>query len=167
MALFSPNQQKRSLTRQWMGRTLLWLALIVAIGYTVGRSEFVFNTAPIAIEVETPRTVVIDPAAPVAYLPIVAKIKNNTDEPVGLEAPNPCEVFRWFVTTTDGEFVQSKEKEPCTQLIMNAYLNPGDIAKEQVDIALDARRFTPDSRYILIYRYWGYEDRVSFRTETK
>ena len=167
MALFSPNQPNRGLTRQWMGRTLLWLALIIAIGYAVGRSEFVFNTAPIAVEVETPRTVVIDPATPVAYLPVVAKIKNNTDEPVGLEAPSPCEVFRWFVTTTDGEFVQSKEKEPCAQLTMNAYLDPGDIAKEQVDVALDATRFTPDSRYILIYRYWGYEDRVSFRTETK
>ena len=50
---------------------------------------------------------------------------------------------------------------------MNAYLNPGDVAKEQIDITLEAARFDTDSRYILIYRYWGYEDRVSFRTETK
>lgn len=167
MALFSSNQPNRSLTKQWMGRTLLWLALIVAVGYAVGRSEFVFNTGPIAVQVETPRTVVIDPASPIAVLPVVAKIKNNTDEPVALEAPSPCEVFRWFVTSTDGEFVQSKEKGLCAQVIMNAYLNPDDVAKEQIDIALDAARFSPDSRYILIYRYWGYEDRVSFRTETK
>ena len=110
MALFNPNQPNRSLIRQWMGRTLLWLALIVAVGYAIGRSEFIFNTAPIAVEVETPRSVVIDPATPIAFLPIVAKIKNNTDEPVGLEAPNPCEVFRWFVTTTDGILSSRRKK---------------------------------------------------------
>lgn len=167
LSLPQQPESRAELTRRWVGRTLLWLLLIVAIGYTAGNTDFLFNNEPIAIEVETPRSVTLHEGEQFAVMSVTAKIRNNTDEPVTLQAATPCHVFRWFIAAPNGEFVQSKLEENCAQLVMSAYLQPGEKAKEQIEIPLDPPRYVAGERYILVYRYWGYEDRVSFRVEAE
>ena len=49
-------------------------------------------------------------------LPVVLRLVNNTNEIMPLTADGPCKVFRYFITTSKGGFIQAMRKpEVCTE----------------------------------------------------
>ena len=95
-------------------------------------------------------------------MPIVLRLINNTDEIMPLTADGPCKIFRYFVTTSEGGFVQAmRAPEVCNETQTQAALANKDVIEEIRQVPLDSKRYRPGN-YILRIKFWNYEGEAAF-----
>ena len=135
---------------------------IASIAITQGWIEF--DEDPIQLTLTAPEKVIL-PARGDVPLTYTVNLKNNTEEPVVLEATNPCRIHRWFVADAGGNFVQGEPEETCAQVVMNADLTPSSFVEDTNEIMLDAARYKAGDQYQLMVRFWGYDKVHVFESE--
>jgi len=142
--------------RRMMTQALVVLAMCGLIVYFIYSGNVQLDD-PVSLKVALTQGT---PASPGGSIPLTVNITfaNNTDKGMALSAPSQCDVFNWFVTGTDKEFVQSKEDpENCPKLAVTTYLESKHEMKETFKIALDPKRVHPGD-YLFFVRYWGHEN---------
>lgn len=134
----------------------------IAIMAIVGVIVYFLYTGAVELDEPVQLTVVAAvPDAATADKPIAVDLaltlENGGKEGIALTAPTACEVFRWFLTDTENEFVQSQaDAEVCAQVTVSTYLDGRHAMKETFPIKLDPARVKP-GEYRIHVRYWGYE----------
>lgn len=162
MSIFDKLPQVSEPMRLAVVRAVIYLGVFIALAYWAQDSDLFIDKSPIAVSIEMPDTVTLIKDADSIPLSVLVRIKNNTKEPAKLEVPTTCHIFRWFVTSPEGEFIQAEKNELCTQVVMTANLPAGEKAEETMQIDLDPRRLQPDTEYVLSFRFWGQDGQALF-----
>lgn len=165
MSIFDRLPQLHETTRAAVARALIYTGVILSVAWLAQLSGLFSGAAPIAAELQMPPVVTLIKDADSLTVRTVVSVKNNTTASAFLEVPTPCHIFRWFVTTAEGEFIQSKAEEICAQVVMTATLPAGGKAEEEFEIALDPSRLTPGEQYIVAFRYWGQDGQARFTAQ--
>lgn len=133
--------------------SLVMFATIIGVGLLADGGYIDFgNETELVLETQAlPRNGDVIP------LEVAVQLINRRDEPLPLEAPTPCKVFKWVLTTNAREFVQAKPEEMCPQVVMTASLDANSNTTENFTLELDARRLDPEGAYELRVSYWGVE----------
>ena len=101
--------------------TLAAIVIITALGFWARDDGRVGNNE-IGLEVGVPIEHRLT-ALKTTPLPVVLRLVNNTNEIMPLTADGPCKVFRYFITTSEGGFIQAMRKpEVCTETQTQAAL---------------------------------------------
>lgn len=167
MSIFDRLPPLDETARAAVARALIYIGVILSIAWLAQQSGLFSSGAPIAAELQMPPMVTLIKDADSLIVRAVVSVKNNTTASALLEVPTPCHIFRWFVTTAEGEFIQSKAEEICAQAVMTATLPAGGKAEEEFEIALDPGRLTPGAQYIVAFRYWGQDGHARFTAEAE
>ncbi|MGB1463759.1 MAG: hypothetical protein ACPG8C_03140, partial [Parvibaculales bacterium] len=121
--------------------TLAAIAIITVLGF-LARDDGRVGSGEIGLEVGVPlehRLTNID----VTPLPVVLRLVNNTNETMPLTADAPCKIFRYFVTTKEGGFVQAmRAPEVCNETQTRAAIAEQDVIEEIRQVPLDTQRFS-------------------------
>ena len=153
--------------------TLIIMALIVIVGFYFNSQEegisiFDFNPwrgGDIELELGVPQQHRLLSGYATQNLPVVLRIVNRTDDPHILRTNAPCKNFRYVITTSEGEFVQSAgqdTKTPCTDTLTQKQLEVGEAFEELRQVPLDASRYVTGD-YKLRIRYWHHEAQANIR----
>lgn len=143
------------LGKRMMNQALVVLAMVGVIAYFV-YSGNIQPDEPVTLSVETTQAEAAAPDRPIR-LSVTLKLANNTKDGVALTVPTQCEVFNWFLTGKDKEFVQSKKDEAaCPQQTVSTWLDAKHTMTETFVLGLDPARVKPGA-YLLFLRYWGHE----------
>lgn len=149
--------------RRMMSQALVALAICAVIVYFIYSGNVELDD-PISLKIALTQGA---PAKPGDAIPLTVDITfaNNTEEGIALTSPSQCDVFNWFLTGTDREFVQSKE-EPvdCPKQTVTTWLDSKHAMKESFTIALDPNRAHPGN-YLFFVRYWGHENIENLKIE--
>lgn len=146
----------------YMATTLIMIAVVGIVSVAISQGWLELDQDPVHLTVTAPEKVILPREGDVPFSYTV-NLKNNTDDPILLEASTPCRVHRWFVADRGGNFVQGEPEEVCAQVVMNADLTPESYLEDVNAITLDAARYTSGAEYQLMVRYWGY-DRIHLFT---
>ncbi len=140
--------------------TLAAIAIITVLGF-LARDDGRVGSGEIGLEVGVPlehRLTNID----VTPLPVVLRLVNNTNETMPLTADAPCKIFRYFVTTKEGGFVQAmRAPEVCNETQTRAAIAEQDVIEEIRQVPLDTQRFSTGD-YALRVKFWNYEGEAAF-----
>ena len=140
--------------------TLAAIAIITALGFWARDDGRVGNNE-IGLEVGVPIEHRLT-ALKTTPLPVVLRLINNTDEMKPLTADGPCKIFRYFVTTADGGFVQAvRAPEICNETQTRAALAEQDTIEEIRQVPLDSKRYEAGD-YVLRVKFWNYEGEAAF-----
>lgn len=148
-------------------RAMIYIGMILALAYLAEQSGWLSDAAPIAVAMDMPAQVTLIRDADSIAVPVVVRIKNNSGQAASLEAPSTCHIFRWFVSSPEGEFIQAEANETCTQVAMTANLPAGGLVEEAMQIDLDPKRLAPGTTYILSFRFWGQDGQARFTAITE
>lgn len=149
------DRPKHDLGKRMMNQAVIVLALIGVVIYFVYFGE-IQPEENVAFEVTLTQEA---PTAASAAIPLTVAITltNNTKEGIALTSDTQCNVFNWFLTGTDKEFVQSKqEPSDCTNQTVSTWLDSKHAMKQEFTLQLDPARVHPGD-YLLFLRYWGHE----------
>lgn len=138
------------LGKRMMNQALVVLAMVGVIAFFI-YSGNVEMDEPVSLTVETTQ-----PAGEPLRLNVAVKLTNNTKDGIALTVPTQCDVFNWFLTGKDKEFVQSKKDETCAQQTVSTWLDAKHAMSENFVLDLDPARVKPGD-YLLFLRYWGHE----------
>ena len=95
-------------------------------------------------------------------LPVVLRLVNNTNEIMSLTTDDPCKVFRYFITTSEGGFIQAmRTPEVCNQTQTRAALAEQDVIEEVRQVPLDSKRYAAGN-YVVRVKFWNYEGEAPF-----
>ena len=98
----------------------------------------------------------------VTPLPVVLRLVNNTAETMPLTADGPCKIFRFFVTTKEGSFIQAmRAPEVCNEAQTRAAITEQDVIEEIRQVPLDSKRYSAGD-YALRVKFWNYEGEAAF-----
>ena len=140
--------------------TLAAIAIITVLGF-LARDDGRIGRGEIGLEVGVPlehRLTNFD----VTPLPVVLRLVNNTNETMPLTADAPCKIFRYFVTTKEGGFVQAmRAPEVCNETQTRAAIAEQDVIEEIRQVPLDTQRFSAGD-YALRVKFWNYEGEAAF-----
>lgn len=143
------------LGKRMMNQALAVLAMIGVIVYFVYAGN-IEPDEPVTLTVATAQTENAVPGQPIKFN-VTLKLANNTKDGVALTVPTQCEVFNWFLTGKDKEFVQSKKEEAaCPKQTVSTWLDGKHTMNETFVLDLDPARVKPGD-YLLFLRYWGHE----------
>lgn len=147
------QDRKDALSQRMMNMAVAMLAAVGVIAYFIYTGN-VQPDEPVKLLVTT------EQGAPAANgeipLALTVRLENNTKDGMVLNAPTQCDVFRWFITNTNKEFVQSQATGMCAQVVVTNYLEGNHAMTEKYTLALDPSRVKPGD-YLLFVRYWGHE----------
>ncbi|MES1991125.1 MAG: hypothetical protein V4441_09265 [Pseudomonadota bacterium] len=144
----------KDLGRTMMNQALVVTGMVLVIFYFVYTGK-VAPDEPVTLEI----TAIQQPTTPDQGIPfaITVKLSNNTKDGISLSMPTQCDMFRWFLTGPDNEFVQAKgENENCPKTSVSTWLEGEKAMQENFVILLDPKRVHPGD-YKLAMRYWGHE----------
>lgn len=142
--------------RRMMSQALVALSICAVIVYFIYSGKVELDD-PISLKVALTQGELAK-AGDAIPLTIDITFANNTDEGIALTSPSQCDVFNWFLTGTDREFVQSKEEPAdCPKQTVTTWLDAKHAMKESFTVALDPQRVHPGN-YLLFVRYWGHEN---------
>lgn len=145
----------RDLGRRMMTQALVVLSMCAVIVYFIYSGNVQLDD-PVSLKVELTQGT---PTTPGGEIPLTVDITfaNNTDKGMALTAPTQCDVFNWFVTGTDKEFVQAKnDPADCPKQAVTTWLDSKHQMKETFKVGLDPKRVHPGD-YLFFVRYWGHE----------
>lgn len=149
------DRPKPDLGKRMMNQALIVLAMIGVVIYFVYFGDIQPEEA-VTFDVTLTQDT---PTAPSTAIPLTVAITltNNTKTGIALTSATQCNVFNWFLTGKDREFVQSKpEPSDCTKQTVSAWLDSKHTINQTFTIALDPARVHPGD-YLLFLRYWGHE----------
>ena len=142
--------------------TLLIILVIGGIGF-YNRPVVGIPDGEIGLEIGAPAEHVLQAGYPVVPLPVVLRLRNRTNAEIALKVKNPCQVFRYVVTTENGDFVQAMPADTvCTQQITTNIIRAQENIEELKQVLLDAQRYQPGP-YQLHIKYWNYTAIEPFR----
>ncbi len=140
--------------------TLAAIAIITALGFWARDDGRVGNNE-IGLEVGVPIEHRLT-ALKTTPLPVVLRLVNNTNEIIPLTADGPCKVFRYFITTSEGGFIQAMRKpEVCTETQTRTALAEQDVIEEIRQVPLDSQRYK-QGKYVVRIKFWNYEGEAAF-----
>lgn len=155
MAASPPPVQPSDLGQRMINSSIAIVAIVGVIAYFVYTGA-VEPDEPVQLSVVATAADAATPGKPIA-VDIALTLENGGKEGIALTAPTPCDVFRWFLTDTNNEFVQSQtDAEVCAQVTVSAYLEARHAMKETFPIKLDPAR-VKTGEYRIHVRYWGHE----------
>ncbi|MDR3499971.1 MAG: hypothetical protein P4L72_12185 [Parvibaculum sp.] len=147
------QEQKTALSQRMMNMAVVMLATVGVIAYFIYTGN-VQPDEPVKLVVTTEQgAVAADGQIPFG---LTVRLENNTKDGLVLTAPTQCDVFRWFITNTNKEFVQSQATGMCAQVVVTNYLEGNHAMTEKYTLELDPARVKP-GEYLLFVRYWGHE----------
>lgn len=97
-------------------------------------------------------------------LALVLSMRNIGSQDLIVTAKAPCKIIQWVISNEQGDFVQAHADE-CPDTPIDRTLTPSEIITDRVEIALRTGSYAANQRYRVLYRYWGREGLVLFRTE--
>lgn len=135
--------------------SLVFMAMAGVIAFYVGTGRVQLNE-PVELTATVSQQQKWTESGPLA-LKVNVTLANNTGEPMPLEAANTCEIFRWFLTDEDRNFVQAqRDEEVCIAVPVRDQLEGKHQVSGEYELALDTSR-VKSGRYILFIKYWGNE----------
>ena len=141
--------------KRMMTQALAVLVMIGVIIYFLYAGN-VQPDEPVSFEITVTQASNAVPGQPIR-LDVALKLTNNTKDGVALTVPTQCEVFNWFLTDEDKEFVQSKAEEAdCPKQTVSTWLDGQHAMNETFALNLDPNRVKPGD-YLLFLRYWGHK----------
>lgn len=147
------EKARSNLTRM----SLVFLAMAGVIAFYIGTGRVQLNE-PVELTARIAQPTSWSQTGPLT-LDVVVTLANNTDEPLPLEVASQCDIFRWFVTDGDRNFVQSqRNEETCVDVPVRGELEGKHTISGEYSLSLDPARM-PRGDYILFLRYWGHEIR--------
>ena len=146
---------RTELSQRMMGSAIAMLAVVGVIAYFIYTGKLQPDE-PVSFTVTPTQTGTLESGKPIA-VDIAVRLENNSKEGLVLNAPTQCDVFRWFLTDKEREFVQAQNDESvCAQVMVSSYLDAQHAMTENFPIALDPQRVKA-GEYRLFVRYWGHE----------
>lgn len=148
-------------------RALIYIGIVISVAYMAEQSGMITPDEPVTVAMEMPSPVFLSGDAGLISVPVTVRLKNNTSTATNLEAPTTCHIFRWFITTTTGEFIQSEGDTNCVAAVMTAALPAGEMYEEEMELAFDQQRLRGGVKYLLMFRFWGQDGQAEFTAETE
>ncbi len=137
--------------------SLVFLAMGGVIAFYVGTGRVQLNE-PVELTASVSQPNTWTEAGPLP-LEVGVTLANNTQEPLALETGSQCDIFRWFLTDEDQNFVQSQRgEETCVEVPVRGELEGNHTISGNYTLTLDTSRVKPGD-YILFLKYWGHEIR--------
>ena len=135
-----------------MRTTLLTLLAVVAVGIALQYTGL-YQTG----ETVTASLTVGARKGDAVPLTVTARYTNPDDEGLLLTAEGPCDVFRWMLLTSGGDFVQGeyRNKESCPQVHVEQWVQPEHYLEQSYELAIETDRLKRGESYVLHMRYWG------------
>lgn len=165
MSIFDRLPKLDESMRAAIVRSLIYIGVIISIAYLARQSGLITPDEPVTVEMEMPSTILIPGDTGPISVPVTVRLKNNTSAVTNLEAPTTCHIFRWFITTTGGEFIQSEGEANCVAAVITATLPAGEVYEEEMELAFDSGRLRGGVEYLLMFRFWGQDGRAKFTAE--
>lgn len=135
--------------------SLVFLAMGGVIVFYVGTGRVQLND-PVELTASISQPNTWTETGPLS-LAVGVTLANNTEEPLALETGSQCDIFRWFLTDGDQNFVQSqRNEETCVEVPVRGELEGKHTISGDYTLTLDPSRAKPGD-YILFLKYWGYE----------
>lgn len=150
-----PKEAAKNAGSNLVRMSLVFMAMAGVIAFYIGTGRVQLND-PVELTAHVSQQKAWTESGPLA-LKVNVTLANNTGEPMPLEAANNCEIFRWFLTDEDRNFVQAqREEEVCIAVPVRDQLEGKHQVSGEYDLSLDTSRVKP-GRYILFIKYWGNE----------
>ncbi len=143
--------------------TTFGLILVIGIvGFYMRDQQGGIGRDEIGLEVGAPLQHQLQHGHKITPLPIILRLINNTDAVVTLTADSPCKIFRYVVTTPDGNFIQAvRTPEICTETMRQSAINGQDVIEEIRQVPLDTTRYQAGD-YSVRVKFWNYQGQASF-----
>jgi len=152
--------------RQYVLRTIIWVAFIGALGYAAANGGLGFLENDISLTLEPNRETVALSGKEPPVIQVKITLRNNTGKPATFTAPSACKVFRWQIFDTAGAQVQARyDPSPCPDATVTTTLASGASLEEFYSILLIPERFQRGQKYLAHVRYWDQEGEFTFTTE--
>lgn len=147
--------QPSDLGRRMINMSFAVLAAVGVIVYFIYTGH-VKPDEPVTLTLTTSQAEAAVPGKPIK-VDLNVRLENNEDKGISLTVGTRCDVFRWFLTDANKEFVQSQtEDQICAQVTVSTWLEGRHAMSETFPIELDPKRVKP-GEYRLFIRYWGHE----------
>jgi hypothetical protein len=147
---------KADVSQRMMNMSFAMLAAVGVIAYFI-YSGNVLPDEPVKLIVTAEQGAAM-PDKPIP-LDVTVRLENNGKDGLALTAPTQCDVFRWFLTGTNKEFVEAQPEGVCAQVTVANYLESHHAMTEKYTVALDQTRVHPGD-YLFFVRYWGHEENI-------
>ena len=142
--------------------TLALIIVIAGIGY-LSRDDGRIGAGEIGLQLGVPVEHMLTPERATQALPVIVQLVNRTNAAVKLTADGACKIFRFVVTTPDGEFIQAMRQgqTDCTENVTERMLAAGEILEEIRQIPLDTTRYAPGA-YMVRVKFWNHQASAPF-----
>jgi hypothetical protein len=150
-------------------QTVIFVAFVAALGFAVSRGALDYMANEVTLTIEPNRTVVDFNSSDAPEIQLHVKLKNNTADPVTLDAASPCKILQWVVLSEGHEFVEARSgrETECQDQPIHKKLEPGQELEEFYVLRLTADRFTTAGKYEAHVRYWGLKTLINFSVVPK
>jgi hypothetical protein len=158
MSAKDPNEAAQNARSNLIRMSLVVMAMTGVIAFMIGTGRVQLYDEPIELTVQVTQPRSWTEAGPL-ILAVKTTLANNTGEAMPLEIGSQCNIFRWFLTDRDQNFVQSQRgDEACLDVPMRGELEGKHSISGEYTLELDPARVKPGD-YILFMNYWGNERR--------
>lgn len=150
-----PSEAAQNARSNLVRMSLVFMAMAGVIAFYVGTGR-VQLSEPVELTARIAQQQAWTETGPLS-LKVNVTLANNTGEAMPLEAANNCEIFRWFLTDEDRNFIQAeRDEEICFAVPVRDQLQGKHQVTGEYILTLDPGRVAP-GRYILFIKFWGNE----------
>jgi len=143
------------LGQRMINMSFAMMAVVGVIAYFIYTGS-VQPDEPVKLTLTAAQTEPASPGKPIK-IALTVRLENNDNKGLALTAATRCDVFRWFLTDTNKEFVQSQaDDQVCAQVTVSTWLDAHHAITETFPVELDPKRVKPGD-YRFFVRYWGHE----------
>ncbi len=167
MSIFERLPKLDETMRAAIVRALIYIGVIISLGYLAQQSNLFGPSEPVTVRMDMPSTLTLPGNGSALPVQVTVRLINNTKEVINLEAATSCNIFRWFIASTNGEFIQSEGDRNCVQAVVTATLPARETYEEKMELAFDSGRMQPDGRYHLVFQFWGKDGQTKFETQAE
>lgn len=134
---------------------LVVLAMVGVVVYFISTGRVQFNE-PVELTARIAQPTTWTETGPLT-LTVGVTLVNNQDEPLQLETSSQCNIFRWFLTDDNRDFIQSQRADDaCIDVPVRGELEGKHTISGEYTLTLDPARVKPGD-YIIFLNYWGHE----------
>lgn len=156
--------------RRQVLQIIFFVAFVAALGYAASQGSFDFLENEVSLTVVPNRTLVDFGASEPPVIQLHVKLKNNTNNPVTLEAESPCKVIKWVILAAPSmDMVQARggAEVACPDQPIRRQFEPGQEIEEFYALELNPVRFSTAGDYQIHIKYFGYTAIVPFEVKVK
>lgn len=151
----TPKDAASAASSNLIRMALVVLAMAAVIAYYIGTGRVQLNE-PVELTARIAQPATWTAAGPLT-LTVGVTLANNRDEPLQLETSSQCNIFRWFLTDDNRDFIQSQRADDaCIEVPVRGELEGNHTISGEYTLTLDPARVKPGD-YIIFLNYWGHE----------